>query len=305
MQPVNPYAAGAMTSDRHPKRPPRWLAVLVSALTINFAGAGLFLLRRSRRNWVLPALTVALMATYALSALAAPRLVVPVLAAIALVWLVGVVVTFRARASEFVGWQKTLLLAAGLVLASQVVARTVKAFAVETFQIPAASMVPTLLVGDHVVVTKAADRPARGDVVVFKYPLGPKTEYIKRVIGLPGETISIRQNQVLIDGQPLPRRRLDEPCPVTEGGSCQLWEEQAGGRTYRIQHEPDRPALDFGPHPIPPGHYFVIGDNRDNSNDSRVWGTVPAALIVGRGVVTLLSTSPQGQRWGRVGKPVD
>src|SRR5437868_3189482 len=163
MQPVNPYAAGTTTSEGGSERPPpRWLAVLVSVMTVNLAGAGLFILNRSWRNAVLPAVSLVLTATLALLVVVAPRLVVPTLLGIALLWVVGVVVTFRARAGEFLGWSKTLLLTAGLVFASQATARSVRAFAAEAFQIPSAAMMPTLLIGDHVFVSKATRSPARG-----------------------------------------------------------------------------------------------------------------------------------------------
>jgi len=305
MQPVNPYAAGTTTNEGdHKRRPPRWLAVLVSVMTVTLAGGGTFLLRRSPRDWICPALSVMALAGYALAAALAPALVVPAMMTILLVWVVGVLVTVRARASGFVGWPKTLALTAAVLVASYALALTSRVVAVQPFQIPAASMAPTLLPGDHIVVSKAARVPARGDVVVFRYPHNPKVDYVKRVIGLPGETLSIRQNQVLVDGKPLAVRRLDEPC-ATGGRSCQIWEERAGQHTYRLMHDESRPPSDFAPVAIPPGQYFLLGDNRENSNDSRVWGPIPGTSIEGRAAVIWRSKAPAGERWGRVGKPVD
>jgi hypothetical protein len=188
---INPYAPGAAADAAQTKpRPPRWLAVLVSAITSSLVGSGLFLLRRSRRDWIWPAVGLVLLASYALSGALAPALLTPVMAAMVLFWAAGVIVTLRAPAGDFVGWSRTLLLTAGIVVAQLAVAHSVRAFAVESFQIPSMAMLPTLMVGDRIFVAKGGVR-ARGDVIVFKYPLGPETDYVKRVIGLPGETVTI------------------------------------------------------------------------------------------------------------------
>jgi len=126
---------------------------------------------------------------------------------------------------------------------------------VQAYQIPSASMSPTLRVGDRILTTKynfSPEKTHRGDVIVFKYPKDRKTDYVKRVIGLPGEKISILNNKVFIDG-----KRLDEP--------------------YTASHNSER----YGPYTVPQGSYFVMGDNRDVSLDSRVWGPVPVDLIEG------------------------
>jgi signal peptidase I len=221
------------------------------------------------------------------------------------------------------------------------VALLLRAFVVEAFQIPSGSMIPTLDVGDHIFVSKFAyavgvpftnvkiaelGKPKRGDVVVFKYPPDQSIDYIKRVVGLPGETIEVRHNEVFINGQPMAREQLHEPCSAGDGSDeddrrfCEVWLEHLDGKTHLVHQEPIRSnGSDFGPVTIPPRHYFCMGDNRDNSKDSRVWGFVPFELIKGRALVIWWSRdpargglSPSGLadwfssiRWKRFFKPVE
>jgi signal peptidase I len=145
-------------------------------------------------------------------------------------------------------------------------------------------MEPNLLVGDHLLVNKfvfsphlsAAEdallpigRVGRGDVVVFKYPEEPERDFIKRVIGLPGETLEVRDGRVLIDGRP-----IDEP-----------YLEQARGGSRMGELDAINPHDRFGPVTVPEGHYFVMGDNRDNSQDSRYWGSLPATYLKGKALI--------------------
>ncbi|HUR83276.1 MAG TPA: signal peptidase I [Thermoanaerobaculia bacterium] len=152
-------------------------------------------------------------------------------------------------------------------------------FAFQAFKIPSGSMEDNLKIGDHIVVNKFIYGPPdpllsgvlpirdirRGDVIVFRYPEDPDEDYVKRVIGLPGETIDIRNKQVFIDGRP-----LDEPYVVHIDP--------------RVLHVNNAFASrdQFGPFAVPRGQYFAMGDNRDNSQDSRYWGTVPRSMIKGR-----------------------
>jgi signal peptidase I len=144
-------------------------------------------------------------------------------------------------------------------------------------KIPTPSMVSTLLVGDYILVDNniygaAGDTPRawlgqrevrRGDVVVFRFPEDPDTDYVKRVVGLPGETIELRHGRVLIDGRP-----LDEPYLAPEAAL---------------------PGTGYGPTTVPDGAYFMMGDNRNHSADSRVWGVLPRSLIRGRATVVFFS----------------
>jgi len=160
----------------------------------------------------------------------------------------------------------------------------VMTFVVQAFQIPTGSMEPTLLVGDFLLVNKLAYvRPViplegailprkdltRKDIVVFKYPNELKKDYVKRMIGLPGETIEIRNKQVFVDGKP-----IEEPYKVHIDSQVYA---RDGVYAY------DNLIRDnFGPVTVPAGHCFVMGDNRDNSEDSRVWGFLPLDNIKGR-----------------------
>jgi signal peptidase I len=160
----------------------------------------------------------------------------------------------------------------------------VMTFVVQAFQIPTGSMEPTLLVGDFLLVNKQIyanpttplDRLLlprrelrRGDIVVFKYPNDMSKDYVKRVIGLPGETLEIQGKQVMIDGKP-----IEEPYKVHS--DSQVFAK----KDYYNYEETIRD--NFGPVTIPAGHIFAMGDNRDNSFDSRYWGEVPLSYVKGR-----------------------
>lgn len=172
-----------------------------------------------------------------------------------------------------------------------------RVFVMQAFRIPSGSMADNLLVGDHIVVNKFVYSPSgsrlfgkifpfgevgRGDVVVFRYPRNPGSDFVKRVIALPGETVSIRDKIVFVDGQP-----LEEP-----------WKLHLDPNVYPLQPalpEPYRSRDQFGPFTVPEGSYFVLGDNRDLSHDSRYWGAVPTGLITGRALLVY---------WSYEGKPL-
>ncbi len=184
-----------------------------------------------------------------------------------------------------------------------ILALVIRTFVVQAFKIPSGSMKPTLLIGDHLLVSKSSygvklpfsDRmlitlgaPERGDIVVFKFPEDRDKDFIKRVIGLPGESVEVRNKQVYIDGRP-----LDDP-----------W----GRYSDRVILPPGvQPRDNFGPVKVPPEHYLVMGDNRDQSYDSRFWfggkgGFVPMKDILGRAVIIYWSWEDEsfGVRWSRI-----
>ncbi len=169
-----------------------------------------------------------------------------------------------------------------------------RSFLVEPFQIPSSSMVPTLQVGDYILVNKYTygirlpvvrtkvleiNKPKRGDVMVFFPPHMNTTYYIKRVVGLPGDTVEYRNKRLYVNGEAVTR---DELGVIPDGSArVQMALEQLGESNHLMQDNLARPARDFAV-VVRPGHYFMMGDNRDNSSDSRIWGQVPEKDIVGK-----------------------
>jgi signal peptidase I len=169
------------------------------------------------------------------------------------------------------------------IVIAVILALFVRTWVVQAFKIPTGSMENNLLIGDHLLVNKfvfaptaALDRAVlpvtnvvRGDIVVFKYPEEPERDFIKRVIGLPGDTVELRAKKVYINGQP-----LDEPYVHFLTGASEFSEVTSQDVRER-----------YGPVTVPPGQYFVMGDNRDNSQDSRYWGFLPGTYIKGKAMM--------------------
>ncbi len=184
----------------------------------------------------------------------------------------------------------------------------IRSFLAEPFRIPSSSMMPTLLIGDFILVNKFAygirlpvlnktvievGSPKRGDVVVFKYPgNGPNdpkagTDYIKRVIGLPGDTIEFRDNTIFVNGMAVAQRPNGSYAGVGARPDMVGWDlrvEDLPGREHDLLQRPGPPHVTWTRNrwEVGPAEYFVMGDNRDNSEDSRFWGMVPEANLVGR-----------------------
>ena len=179
------------------------------------------------------------------------------------------------------------------IVVAVILALFIRTWVVQAFKIPTGSMEQNLLIGDHLLVNKFALGPTvseverillpvkpvrRADIVVFKYPEDPERDFIKRVIGLPGETLEIRRKRVFIDGEP-----IGEPYV---GG---LWSPSIGPQETISPNLRD----DYGPVTIPPGEYFVMGDNRDNSQDSRYWGFLPRSYLKGKALMVYWSYDAQ------------
>ncbi len=205
-----------------------------------------------------------------------------------------------------------------------------RSFLVEPFKIPSGSMIPTLLIGDFILVNKYTygirlpvlnlkvveiDKPKRGDVMVFRYPTDLALDYIKRVVGLPGDRVEYRDKRLSINGAAVPRRALEDYQSRERLQYFPRYAESFNGAEHDIILEKDVPgfvgrSLDFRQSgncdynsgglvcTVPPGHYFVMGDNRDNSSDSRVWGFVPDENIVGKAFFIWLNLGELG-RFGR------
>ena len=190
----------------------------------------------------------------------------------------------------------------------------VRSFLFEPFRIPSGSMMPTLLKGDFIFVqkfayglrlpvveTKVVDTgaPERGDVVVFRLPENPSINYIKRVVGLPGDTVVYERHRLIINGELVP---LDD----SEYAEPQRYLEQLGERGHDILIQ--KPHSDRGDavYTVPEGHYFVLGDNRDNSQDSRFIGAIPERNLVGKAVRIWLHVDGWNwPRWDRIGDRID
>lgn len=169
----------------------------------------------------------------------------------------------------------------------------------EAFIIPTASMFPTFVPGDRILVTKVGlseQTLERGNVVVFRNPINRRQNYVKRIVGLPGETVEIKDGRVIINGESLEQT----PAPAGSGAtgdSGQAFLERAGDRTYTVQIDPRQPRIQSGPHVVAPDAYFVLGDNRTKSLDSREFGSVPHGLMVG--IVRYIYLP--GDTWNRFG----
>ena len=215
---------------------------------------------------------------------------------------------------------------------------TLRSFLVEPFKIPSGSMMPTLLIGDFILVNKYTygirlpvintkvvelNSPERGDVMVFRYPGDPSLDYIKRVIGVPGDVVEYRNKKLSINGQAVPLNNTGTYSYVGNGLNyitAMVYNEQLNGVGHTMMTEPGKPAVyppqvvDF-PYrencsynaegegfvcKVPQGQYFMMGDNRDASNDSRYWGFVPDANIVGKAFFIWMNFD----EFGRIGTTI-
>lgn len=202
----------------------------------------------------------------------------------------------------------------------------IRSFIAEPFRIPSSSMVPTLHIGDFILVNKFAygirlpvvhdkimdtGEPERGDVIVFRYPKKPKdmdkpdVDYIKRVVGLPGDRVGYFDKTIYLNGEPIqqdvqPAEEQDLP------GYFETRFEYLGDDGHLIVVDHDKRPME-GEMVVPDGHYFVMGDNRDNSNDSRYWGTVPEENLVGKAFLIWMSWdwNAGGIVWNRIGQSID
>ncbi|MDE0779439.1 MAG: signal peptidase I [Alphaproteobacteria bacterium] len=203
------------------------------------------------------------------------------------------------------------------IIYALLIACVVRAFLFQPFNIPSGSMVPTLLVGDYLFVSKFSygysryslpfglgffsgrifgGAPERGDVAVFRHPPSNRDDFIKRIVGLPGDRIQMVNGRLHLNGRVLSRERIEDHVSLDFRGSVrrvpQYAETLPGGKTYTIREG----QADLGPADntrefvVPSGNFFAMGDNRDNSNDSRSWGYVPAENFVGRAELIFYST---------------
>jgi signal peptidase I len=233
------------------------------------------------------------------------------------------------------GWWETVK----IILQALVIAFVIRLFFFQPFNIPSGSMIPTLRVGDYLFVNKmsygygkysfnftagfrkfklfsvdefpfiksgrvlALGKPKRGDVVVFKLPRDNKTDYIKRLIGLPGDKIQVQNSVLYINGKAVPRKKIEDFIDTEHGGQhiVQFRETLPNGVTYITHNWTDQNPLDNTQvYTVPKDHYFMMGDNRDNSTDSRVLshvGYVPQENLVGRATILFFSHKNGASFW--------
>lgn len=199
-----------------------------------------------------------------------------------------------------------------------------RSFLFEPFRIPSGSLEPTLLTGDFILVNKfhyglqvpvlhwpitEGNQPKRGDIIVFRWPPNPSYDFIKRVIGLPGDKISYVNKQLTINGQPI--KNVPQSVALVHDDGEPEWTasvnlENLMGVKHQIYVNPARPSVDYKNITVPPHTYFVMGDNRDDSADSRYWGFVPDHNIVGKAEYVWMSWDSVANwiRWDRLGKKI-
>ncbi|MBN8951062.1 MULTISPECIES: signal peptidase I [unclassified Rhizobium] len=235
-------------------------------------------------------------------------------------------------------WENIKVIVQALVLAM-----IIRTFLFQPFTIPSGSMMPTLLVGDYIFVNKFAygyskysmpfspdlfsgrifgSEPQRGDVVVFRFPPNPDVDYIKRVIGLPGDRVQMKNDILYINGQAVPREphgTFASDYSQEPGDHIAVYSERLpDGKVYdTLDLSPNSRGDNTQEYVVPPGHYFMMGDNRDNSDDSRFdVGYVPAENLIGRASIIFFSLGhdtsfreiwkwPTNMRWDRIFKVVE
>ncbi|QJT09774.1 signal peptidase I [Oceanidesulfovibrio marinus] len=195
-------------------------------------------------------------------------------------------------------WRKILKDYTESIVLAFILAIIIRAFIVQSFVIPSGSMLETLQIGDHILVPRFSyslkipythialiefSEPERGDIIVFEYPKDPSEDFIKRVIGAPGDTVEVRNKDVYVNGE-----KLDEPYVQHTDPHFQTMRDNMAPRT------------------VPEGKYFVMGDNRDESLDSRFWGFVDKSAVVGKAwMIYWSSNGLDNFRWNRIGKIVE
>ncbi len=203
------------------------------------------------------------------------------------------------------------------IIYALLIAGVVRTFAFQPFNIPSGSMIPTLLIGDYLFVSKFSygysqysfpfglgffsgrifgSPPERGDVAVFRHPPTNRDDFIKRIVGMPGDRVQMINGQLHLNGKVVPRKRIEDHVSRDFRGNVrrvpQFIETLPNGRSYTVRESlSDRgPADNTREFVVPPGNYFAMGDNRDDSNDSRAWAFVPDQNLIGRAEIIFFST---------------
>jgi signal peptidase I len=298
--PFSPVAPAAVTSR----------GFRIAVVLATFAGwscIGSLVARRWRRAALWVALDWALMAFMVGGALGShPRVIWMVLGGVTVVHVVAAVDAYRlaSRLRTPASLRTLIWCWVFLSIVGFVASWIIRAQLVEAFRTPSASMAPTLLAGDHFFIDKRHRDVRRGDVIAFRYPLDPSVDYVKRVLAVGGDTVELSTTGAIsVNGQPLAlERSAVASCPagLPDQEPCEVWRESIDGRSYDVVTMPDRRMRGDQRVVVPEGTFFVVGDNRDNSSDSRIWGPVPLANVKGRALFIWWSSGPGGVRWDRV-----
>ncbi len=295
-------------TDPTRRRPIRWGAVGLSLLLTPVAGY--VAIGRERRGLTLLGAELLYFAVAVVGAL----LVVPVLmyAALAAALLHGLGALFDVARLSRTGradptWGRGVAAGLGALAVTSGVGLLVRTYVLEALDNSANAMVPTLEAGDRFFVNKLDRKVGRGDVIVFRYPPDPSVRYVQRVVAVAGDTVAVEEGEFLINGQAPHSQRLgvdQRMDPVMGQHIVERWKETLDGKSYTIYRRAGPMAIWVGQE-VPEGHVFVLGDNRDNSNDSRTWGTVPLELVQGRALFTWWSSDARGIRWPRFNQRIE
>ncbi len=296
--------ADAVAGRRKP-----WLAAFLSSL---FPSIGQFYNRQVLKGIAFIAVTVV---AFILQAVFAPLFIF-----VLLVYLIGIKDAFdsaealNGSGDRFFRQERAIVLLIVVILSLQAIpfAEIIKDHVIKAFKMPSGSMYPTLKIGDHFLIGKTKSFRVslkRGDVVVFPYPVNPEKNFVKRVIGLGGDKVQIINGELYINEQLVQLKKQgvqeeDDHLWLNTIGPPTVYEERIGDATYRVQYLRDKSTTNGGPWLVPQDAVFVMGDNRDNSQDSRVWGPVPRNSIEGKALKIYWSWNREELkvRWDRIGE---
>ena len=282
----------------------RILAILLSTQN---AGAGHVVMGHTRKGGIWFAISMLLYGAFVASL---------VFGAIYLTWLslallvclriAAIVDTMRISVPTVAPRNLTIALIVVGIIGISVISGLIGTYFAQAYQMPTPSMSPSLEVGDRFLSSSVIGKLERGQVIVFRYPPNPASASVQRIIALPGDTVEIRSGSLTLNGKPVERTLLDDSCGSQEM-ECTIWQETIDGNTYKtvIGDEASPFVLasrEFGPVTVPDGHLFVLGDNRDNSADSRYWGYVPIDFVLAKPRMIYWPSSDSNTWWNRIGR---
>lgn len=299
-------------------QPTRRIVSTLASLLL-FSGCGHLGLGRYRRGAVWIAARLCAVLLLILSVFSHSRLLFVVCFVLALALTIGATIdTYRiAPAARVPGWPQTIFLWILLAILGEWGQESLSTHVLASYRFPSASMAPTILMGDRVYCTKHDPQHGRGQLVLYRGAQDPTQRHIKRVVAIAGDTVKVCGGQLIVNGKPVRRQQVDTPCeyesesdaePGTGGTHvrpCVAYREWAADSEFTTAHNNPTTALLSArctdETAVPPGHVFLLGDNRDNSHDSRYWGTLPVDHIEGNPWFVSRSSDRAGLRFDRLG----